>query len=62
MAEAQQIKATARKELGRGAARAVRREGSSRGSLHDITNLLSQPEAEPLVATIVLFISRVPPS
>lgn len=32
---------------------AVRREGSSRGSLHDITDLLSQPEAEPLVATIV---------
>lgn len=32
---------------------AVRREGSSRGSSHDITALLSQPEAEPLVATIV---------
>jgi hypothetical protein len=32
---------------------AVRREGGSRGSLHDITDLLSQPEAEPLVATIV---------
>ena len=32
---------------------AVRREGSSRGSRHDITDLLSQPEAEPLVATIV---------
>lgn len=27
--------------------------GDSRGSLHDITHLLSQPEAEPLVATIV---------
>jgi hypothetical protein len=32
---------------------AVRREGGSRGSLHDISELLSQPEAEPLVATIV---------
>lgn len=32
---------------------AVRREGSSRGSLHDISALLSQPQAEPLVATIV---------
>ncbi len=32
---------------------AVRREGSSRGSSHDITALLSEPEAEPLVATIV---------
>lgn len=32
---------------------AVRREGGGRGSLHDISDLLSQPEAEPLVATIV---------
>ncbi len=32
---------------------AVRREGYGRGSLHDITELLSFPEAEPLVATIV---------
>ena len=32
---------------------AVRREGYGRGSLHDITELLSTPEAEPLVATIV---------
>jgi hypothetical protein len=32
---------------------AVRREGGSRGSLHDISELLSRPEAEPLVATIV---------
>jgi hypothetical protein len=32
---------------------AVRREGYGRGSLHDITELLSIPEAEPLVATIV---------
>jgi hypothetical protein len=32
---------------------AVRREGGARGSLHDITELLSQPQAEPLVATIV---------
>ncbi len=32
---------------------AVRREGGSRGSLHDISELLSQPQAEPLVATIV---------
>jgi hypothetical protein len=31
----------------------VRREGYGRGSLHDITELLSTPEAEPLVATIV---------
>ena len=32
---------------------ALRREGFARGSLHDISELLSQPEAEPLVATIV---------
>src|SRR5262249_18485985 len=32
---------------------AVRKEGTARGSLHDITELLSTPEAEPLVATIV---------
>jgi hypothetical protein len=32
---------------------AVRRDGYGRGSLHDITELLSFPEAEPLVATIV---------
>ena len=32
---------------------ALRRENSRRGTMHDITALLSQPEAEPLVATIV---------
>ncbi|MCH2113929.1 MAG: DUF1570 domain-containing protein [Pirellulales bacterium] len=32
---------------------ALRRQNSRRGSLHDITALLSHPEAEPLVATIV---------
>ena len=32
---------------------ALRREDSRRGTKHDITALLSQPEAEPLVATIV---------
>jgi hypothetical protein len=32
---------------------AIHREGGSRGSSHDITALLSQPQAEPLVATIV---------
>ena len=32
---------------------AARRETSNRGSLHDISELLSAPEAEPLVATIV---------
>ena len=32
---------------------ALRRENSRRGTLHDITALLSQPEAVPLVATIV---------
>ncbi len=32
---------------------ALRREDTRRGSLHDITAMLSQPEAEPLVATIV---------
>ncbi|HEX6961931.1 MAG TPA: DUF1570 domain-containing protein [Lacipirellula sp.] len=32
---------------------AVRRAGGGRGSLHDITELLSRPQAEPLVATIV---------
>ncbi|MCG8450241.1 MAG: DUF1570 domain-containing protein [Pirellulales bacterium] len=32
---------------------ALRRENNRRGTLHDITALLSQPEAEPLVATIV---------
>ncbi len=31
----------------------LRRENSRRGTKHDITALLSQPEAEPLVATIV---------
>ncbi|MCA9231067.1 MAG: DUF1570 domain-containing protein [Planctomycetales bacterium] len=31
----------------------LRRENGRRGSLHDITALLSQPQAEPLVATIV---------
>jgi hypothetical protein len=32
---------------------AEKREGAARGSLHDISELLSTPEAEPLVATIV---------
>lgn len=32
---------------------AIRKEGYGRGSLHDISAMLSQPEAEPLVATIV---------
>ena len=32
---------------------ALRREDSRRGSLHDITAMLSEPEAAPLVATIV---------
>ncbi len=32
---------------------ALRTEGYERGSLHDISAMLSQPEAEPLVATIV---------
>jgi hypothetical protein len=32
---------------------ALRREDTRRGSLHDITEMLSQPEAVPLVATIV---------
>ncbi len=32
---------------------ALRRKSSRRGTLHDITQLLSQPEAGPLVATIV---------
>jgi len=31
----------------------LRQEGYGRGSLHDISAMLSQPEAEPLVATIV---------
>jgi len=31
----------------------LRRQNTKRGTLHDITNLLSQPAAEPLVATIV---------
>lgn len=32
---------------------ALRRENTKRGSLHDISAMLSEPEAEPLVATIV---------
>jgi hypothetical protein len=31
----------------------LRQQGFGRGSLHDISDMLSQPEAEPLVATIV---------